>query len=552
MFRRPSVIKDISSLRVITCSNESTTTASLTGSSDEDQSKFGLPPSPMDDILPPLRPLTTEEHSELTDILRSTLNLSNTSCAIQAEEDVCDLINYAFELIDDKMTVGDIIEELEFMDLEICNTSTLREMRKVLAIFLSDLQDDVCDDDSCVSGGRNFGRSQSMPVPTDEDEAAVFRMAEAAAARRASAESALPKKPTNHVNIDLSSKNATIKKEEEMSQLLSRGMSIKERMAMYKANTENENDTPQDVLDIDKVRREELEDAMKDPSLTEKEQTDKMKEIRAKYGMMEMQIKIDQAKKSSVNTKKVPQEDNVEVTQATRAERELTNLNRRSSVDLSAKSVAVKKAQELTSIQRQSSNIKDRLAKLKEAQSKKDLKEEVVRSHLQVTEDENATARRNELMKIMRRRSLCKEEKEVKMQEVKQKYAEQGQEDEQVAEKDERREEVKAVIKNRRLSCEERKQALNIIKWKYSTSSSSTVPVPATRPSQVAPRNAKSYAQRRRSSLEALEQAIGSDGKSYAQRRRSSIEQLQQNMNGSSGPTRVLSLRERIALLGTN
>ena len=377
----------------------------------------------MDDILPPLRPLTTEEHSELTDILRSTLNLSNTSCAIQAEEDACDLINYAFELIDDKMTVGDVIEELEFMDLEICNTSTLCEMRKVLAIFLTHLQDDVCDDDSCVSGGRNFGRSQSMPMPTYEDEAVVFRMAEAAAARRASAESVLarpPKKPTNHVNIDLSCKNATIKKEEEMSRLLSGGMSIKERMAIYKANTENEHDTPQDVLDIDKVRREELEDAMKDPSLTEKEQTDKMKEIRAKYGMMEMQIKIDQAKKSSVNTKKVHQEDDVVVTQATRAERELTK-GRRSSVDLSAKSVAVKKAQELTSIQRQSSNIKDRLAMLKEAQSKKDLKEEdVVRSHLQVVEDENATARRNELMKIMRRRSLCKEEKEMKMQEVKQ------------------------------------------------------------------------------------------------------------------------------------
>ena len=160
-------------------------------------------------------------------------------------------------------------------------------------------------------------------------------------------------------------------------------------------------------------------------------------------------------------------------------------------------------------------------------------------------------------MKIMRRRSLCKEEKEIKMQEVKQKYAEKEEDGEQVvAEREqevevERREEVKAVIKNRRLSSEERKQALNIIKWKYSTSSSSTVPVPATRPPQVAPRNAKSYAQQRRSSLEALERAIGSDGKSYAQRRRSSIEQLQQNI-GSSGPTRVLSLRERIALLGTH
>ena len=76
------------------------------------------------------------------------------------------------------------------------------------------------------------------------------------------------------------------------------------------------------------------------------------------------------------------------------------------------------------------------------------------------------------------------------MQEVKQKYAEKEEEDEQVvAEREqevqvERREEVKAVIKNRRLSSEEQKQALNIIKWKYSTSSSSTVPVPATRPPQ--------------------------------------------------------------------
>ena len=51
------------------------------------------------------------------------------------------------------MTVG-AIEELEFMDLEICNTSTLREMRKVLAIFLSDLQDDVCDDSYGRRGSR--------------------------------------------------------------------------------------------------------------------------------------------------------------------------------------------------------------------------------------------------------------------------------------------------------------------------------------------------------------------------------------------------------------
>lgn len=82
-------------------------------------------------------------------------------------------------------------------------------------------------------------------------------------------------------------------------------------------------------------------------------------------------------------------------------------------------------------------------------------------------------------------------------------------------------------------------------KQKYSSSSL------AARPTQVAPHNAKSYARRRRSSIEALEAQVGPDGKSYAERRRSSIERLEQSMVNKPGVNRVLSLRERIALLGT-
>ena len=88
-------------------------------------------------------------------------------------------------------------------------------------------------------------------------------------------------------------------------------------------------------------------------------------------------------------------------------------------------------------------------------------------------------------------------------------------------------------------------------KQKYSSSSLAAAAA-TTRPTQVAPRNAKTYARRRRSSIEALDASVGgSDGKSYAEMRRSSIEKLEQSMVNKPGVNRVLSLRERIALLGT-
>ena len=87
--------------------------------------------------------------------------------------------------------------------------------------------------------------------------------AAAAAARRNSLESEL--RPKNVVDINLSCKNVAAKKEDEMKRTLSRVKSIKERVEMY-TNGEDEK------IDIDKLKTEELQDVIDDPTLNEKEQ----------------------------------------------------------------------------------------------------------------------------------------------------------------------------------------------------------------------------------------------------------------------------------------
>ena len=272
--------------------------------------------------------------------------------------------------------------------------------------------------------------------------------AAAAAARRNSLESEL--RPKNVVDIDLSCKSVAAKKEDEMKRTLSRIKSIKERVDMYTTGEDEK-------IDIDKLKNEELQDVIDNPTLNEREKTDKMKEIQAKYGMMKMQIEMDKVQKAVETSKK----KQVRTTK-TRAERELApTKGKRSSIDLSAKVAAMKKTQELDAVRRQSSTIKDRRNLLKEAQSKKKSEEETVKSHLVVTEDEHAKRRRASLMKIMRRKSLSKVDKQVKMEEVKQRYANTNNPDEQAAVENERRAETKAILNNRRLSSEERKQQLN-------------------------------------------------------------------------------------------
>jgi len=91
----------------------------------------------------------------------------------------------------------------------------------------------------------------------------VYLTAAAAAARRNSLESEL--RPKNVVDIDLSCKNVAAKKEDEMKRTLSRVKSLKERVAMYTTGEEEK-------IDIDKLKNEELQDVIDNPTLNEKEQ----------------------------------------------------------------------------------------------------------------------------------------------------------------------------------------------------------------------------------------------------------------------------------------
>ena len=87
--------------------------------------------------------------------------------------------------------------------------------------------------------------------------------AAAAAARRNSLESEL--RPKNVVDIDLSCKNVAAKKEDEMKRTLSRVKSLKERVALYTTGEDEK-------IDIDKLKNEELQDVIDNPTLNEKEQ----------------------------------------------------------------------------------------------------------------------------------------------------------------------------------------------------------------------------------------------------------------------------------------
>ena len=84
MFLRPSLLSDISSLRSLSGSDGSAASASLG-------------PSPLDEIAAPPRELASEEVEELFSLIRGCLKLTNCACAIQAEEDASDFIDYAVD-----------------------------------------------------------------------------------------------------------------------------------------------------------------------------------------------------------------------------------------------------------------------------------------------------------------------------------------------------------------------------------------------------------------------------------------------------------------------
>lgn len=432
-------------------------------------------------------------------------------------------------------TIGQVIEELEFMEMEICGPQSLEDMRIVLAKFLSGLE----------------GHTEESLPPQDQEESEECGDNDRTGRRRNSLQSQLRDSEFHLAGVDLSAKTAARKKREELAALSKRGSSLKDRMKMYSdggtlrgswTNPDVDCDLGDDcdLEDLDKdamneQRQRRLSDVLNDVSLTEKEQTDRMKEVRAEFGVMEMKLRIRAASERAVRCQSAPDigRDDDDVPSdgkaiIPRAERELKRGNRRSSIDLSAKSVAVKKAQELAFLKKQGSSVKDRMSQYTSQYDKAD-KEEEKTSMFQNEATENDKMRRAELLEIMQDKSLSREEKAKKMDEVKAKYAattDETQGQEQHLEQ-QHRQELRSIMKDRSLSKGRRRKSIEIAKWKYSdqqqTSAKSlkdsnsdmsegTIETAATTKASVTvDLSTKGYAERRRASLESLENSIGSN-----------------------------------------
>lgn len=424
--------------------------------------------------------------------------------------------------------------------------------------------------------------------------------------------------------FDLSAKTAAIKKREELRRLSSRTKSIKERMTMYNSDGGLRSSFVQDCelddddLDdfeslenfkdqasIDVARQNELEDIANDASLTEKERSEKLEGCRAKYGLAEMKLKIARVsfhkggssfhnkppeksksfhkgssfhegpaeRSSSVSFHEPPKEKSKSFhvpmpskkDMVPRAERELKpNKGKRSSIDLSAKSAVVKKAQELAVLKSggSSMSIKERMEMYKKSTSFHDKRDDGEKKFLEDKVEKTVDdLRREELLQVMKDKSLSREEKSTKMEEVKQKYAAMagGGEPEQEQEakpttttkevddlEKQRRSELQSIMRDKSLSREERKQKMDIVRWKYSNTNkdghdtSSTESIDSSR--ITVDLSAKSYADRRRASLESLEQSIASSFYSHGEGG--------EDVDGEQH--HVMSIRERLLMYRNN
>lgn len=423
----------------------------------------------MDEITaPPDRSLAPDELAELSSILRSALRLHNSSCAVQANEDATDLVHYALDLIQDGLSVGEVLEELRCVGLEICDGDSLDEIGERLASYLSGLN------------GSKHGRTVSEDELADEGRQGGLR-------RRNSFQSLLLRSENHVAAMDLSAMASVSKKKREMEQLFGsnkkkgsvRVISLKDRMAMYDANGSLKSsfqnpdggsdafvdpgayyfDDINDLFNLTKEEiaercNDEIEFIIQDVTLTEKDRAMQIKDVRGRYGVLEMKIKVAArayaAKNKNIKKKKISDGNGIALpATVSYADGELTavGLDR---LDLSAKSVAVKKARELASLKSVSRSVRDRMSMylsdecicraVVEDDDGDDISDEDD-SEANIGEDDasedrddaarmktNGQLRREALLAIMKiQRSMSKEDKFRMMEEVRRMYPdEQG------------------------------------------------------------------------------------------------------------------------------
>ena len=90
--------------------------------------------------LKPARELTEDEVERLQAILKIQVESDPKFNMLHDGQDYEDLIEYAFDMISDKESVGHVVEEVQFMEFKCFNEEVAKRFGKVLTRFFSDLK----------------------------------------------------------------------------------------------------------------------------------------------------------------------------------------------------------------------------------------------------------------------------------------------------------------------------------------------------------------------------------------------------------------------------
>ena len=237
----------------------------------------------MDDVTPP-RALEPDELAELSDMLKEHLILSAVPKA-QAEDDAEDLLNYAFDLIGDGVSVGEVISEVDDLGLEICSAESLDGMRKSLADYFIALGGGGGGSAQKSSSGGGGGSSDYNPLVQsirDESKAKQYGGGPGINCDPTAFYMKQNKGASSFKTREAAKKNA---QEQNMK------YDYKYEGGGGGGSAEGSSaSSPQSVKEslgdksVDDMRREELMAIMKDRTLSKEEKARMSEEVRAKYG----------------------------------------------------------------------------------------------------------------------------------------------------------------------------------------------------------------------------------------------------------------------------
>ncbi|KAL9184887.1 hypothetical protein ACHAXT_002664, partial [Thalassiosira profunda] len=95
--------------------------------------------APDNELVAP-RPLSERDLAALRALVAGQLNVAGSPASQEEEEDARDLIDYAVDMVKRGKNVGSAVEELEFMQYDICDAAVAQNIGKCLAAFFKEMK----------------------------------------------------------------------------------------------------------------------------------------------------------------------------------------------------------------------------------------------------------------------------------------------------------------------------------------------------------------------------------------------------------------------------